>query len=172
MWARFEVVGCSPRGEIRDWFQKVRLKNGSSKEKRKREGEKPHPRQRKKSEDRLCFESSSWYWYSRTNPDFFPAADPVHRPPGQVGRCFLHHRLDRQPRAPTAQPRRDSRSDLRRGLVACLVGAEHSTLPGPPRSGGPCEIQRRDTSRRAQAQPPRPGRRNARLLPLGAGATS
>ena len=134
-----------------------------ARKKRKREGVKTKtpPRTEKKSEDRLCFESSSWYWCSRTNPDFFPAADPVHRPPGQVGRCFLHHRLDRQPRAPTAQPPRDSRSDLRRGLVACLVGAEQRTLPSPPRSRGPCEIQRRDTSRRAQ--PPRPGRRNARL---------
>jgi len=38
LWARFEVVGCSPRGEIRDWFQKVRLKKWFQQGEKKREG--------------------------------------------------------------------------------------------------------------------------------------
>ena len=102
-------------------------------------------------------------------PRLFPSANPVYRPPGQVGRGFLHHRLEIA--SHERQPRNHREIPVQICVAAswpCLRAswersrAEHSR--------GPCEIQRRDTSRRAQ--PPRPGRRNARLLPLGAGATS
>ena len=93
-------------------------------------------------------------------PRLFPSANPVYRPPGQVGRGFLHHRLE------IASHERQPRNHGEIPVQICVAASwpaswEQSTAHSPARPAPAARVRSSAATRRAARKRNHRGRAGA-----------